>query len=144
MLAKLDMRKLVAAGFVSLCLAAPAALAQNPGTGRGTGTYITPLGFCQFTAQSSAQLLSAVTPTSTTTCTPPAKAAWATVVVETNSIRFRDDGTAPTVSVGMLIAPTSSVPQPFTYNSNMKAIQFIAVLGSPVVDISFYDGPGLP
>ena len=129
--------RLVAAALI---LALGPAAAQNGGNGKPNSVYATPLGYCQFTAQSSAQLLSAVTPTSTTTCTPPARATWAQITVETAGVRWRDDGTAPTASIGMPIAAGGV----FTYNGNMGAIQFIAQSGSPVVDISFYDAPGVP
>ena len=99
----------------------------------GTGnTYINPLGYCQLTASSAAALVS--------TCTGgiPATSQWATICVETANIRWRDDGTAPTTSVGM---PVSS-GQCFYYNSKFSALSVIAQSGSPVLDISFYDGPG--
>jgi hypothetical protein len=134
-------RFLLGTAAIALVLAGRAD-AQIGGNGTPNSTFVKPLGYCQFTAAGSAQLLSAVTPTATTTCTPPSRAAWASIVVETASIRWRDDGTAPTTAIGMLVNPTSTPTM--TYNADFNKIQFIAVTGSPVVNISFYDGPGIP
>lgn len=89
---------------------------------------LTPLGFCQFTA-GSADLVSA-------SCTGgvPQNTVAAVIVVETANIRWRDDGTAPTTTVGMLMLSGSSL----YYQGNLTTLQTVAVSGSPVVDISFY------
>lgn len=131
------MRRLALAVLLLLGTAA-AALAQN-NSARQSSNFITPLGYCQFTASGSATTFAAATPTSTTTCTPPALTAWVTICIETAAIRWRDDGTAPTTSVGMPV----SAGQCFYYNSDLSKLKIIAQTGSPVVDASFYDGPGL-
>ena len=86
-----------------------------------------PTGFCQFTASTAATLA--------TSCSGiPAKSLVAVIVDETQSTRWRDDGTAPTTSVGMLL----SVGSTLTYQGDLTKIQFVAVSGSPVMDVSFY------
>jgi hypothetical protein len=95
--------------------------------------YVMPLGYCQLTASGTAALIS--------TCSGgiPARTVWAIVVVETANIRWRDDGTAPTASVGMPLGPTAAAAA-LTYSGTMSAFEIIAVSGSPVVNISFYSG----
>lgn len=44
--------------------------------------------------------------------------------VEAAQIRWRDDGTDPTASVGMLMSPGDP---PFPYSGNLSAIKFIRV-----------------
>lgn len=126
------------AAVLAFLLLAGSALAQNNAT-RLNSNYITPLGYCQFTASGTATTLAAASPTSTTTCTVPVRTAWATICVETAAIRWRDDGTAPTTSVGMPVAAATC----FYYNGLFSALSIIAQTGSPVVNVSFYDGPGL-
>jgi hypothetical protein len=82
-----------------------------------------PLGYQQITSLASAANL-----------TPPAGATAALITVETASVRWRDDGTAPTTSLGMLL----TAGQSFTYYGNLSAIQFIAVSGSPTVNVAYY------
>lgn len=89
----------------------------------------TPLGFGQLSAISTATALPTI----------PAGAVCAVVAVETNSIRFRDDGTAPTATVGQLVA----VGQPLSIceinaNPGLTAVQFIPTTGSATIDVSYY------
>lgn len=124
------MKKLVAVLFLIDLLGKPA-LAQVHHV-VPSGPYIAN-GYCQLTATGTAAQLS--------TCTGgiPAASTIAEICVETASIRYRDDGTAPTASVGMLVAPASStIPTCFQYGGPLTAFQFIAVSGSPVIDVSFY------
>jgi hypothetical protein len=90
-------------------------------------TSLIPLGFCQLTL-SGATLLTA--------CSGgiPDGAVVAMITVETQNVRWRDDGTAPTSSVGMLVLTGTT----FTYQGNLGRIDFIPATGSPVLDISFY------
>jgi hypothetical protein len=83
----------------------------------------TPLGFVQLNISGATGL-----------GTIPAGASMALIVCETANVRWRDDGIAPTSSVGMLF----SSGQEFQYSGNLLNIQFIAVSGSPVLDVSFY------
>jgi hypothetical protein len=117
----------------ALLLATPA-LAQTPV--RVSGTYI-PLGYCQITSLGSAVALVSA---SCSTGAVPAGATILEICVETAEVRYRDDSTAPTTSLGMPVAPLSStVPFCFQYAATpLSQLQFIAVSGSPVVDVAFY------
>lgn len=109
----------------ALAFTAPAA-AQK----RVSADFIQPLGYCQLTSVSSATAISS--------CSGgiPARAAWAVLCVDTAAIRWRDDGTAPTASVGMPVASG----QCFYYSGTFSTLRVIAQTGSPVVNISFYSG----
>lgn len=109
--------------------------AQTPVIAK-SGPYI-PLGYCQITSLGSAV---ALVTASCSTGSVPAGATITEICVETASVRYRDDGTAPTSSIGILVAPSSSsIPNCFAYAViPLTAMQLIAVTGSPVVDVSFY------
>jgi hypothetical protein len=93
-----------------------------------TGAGGKPLGF---------QQISAVTLASATGLTVPTGATCAYVSVDTASVRRRDDGTAPTTSIGMLLTAGSVLT--FSGLANLSAVKFILVTGgSPVVNVSFY------
>jgi hypothetical protein len=69
----------------------------------------------------------------------PAGANIALLQVDTANVRFRDDGVPPTASVGMQLA---SALLPFEYSGNLGALQFIAVSGNPILNVSFYKRAG--
>lgn len=81
------------------------------------------------------QQISAASLASAQSLTVPAGATWALIQVDTASVRWRDDGTAPTAAVGVALAPGIA---PWLYQGNLAAIQFIALSGSPVLNISYY------
>lgn len=83
------------------------------------------VGYQQITATGSAQSL-----------TVPAGATSAEICVSTAAVRWRDDATDPTTSVGMPIA-AATWPCKF-YTGPLQAFRFIAVSGSPVLDVSYY------
>jgi hypothetical protein len=58
--------------------------------------------------------------------------------VASSSIRFKDDGSAPTSTLGLEIIP--GVP-PYTYAGTLSALQFIAGTGSGILDVGFYRSP---
>lgn len=93
------------------------------GTAGFTNAFQKPLGYQQITSLGTAANL-----------TPPAGATAALITVETAGVRWRDDGTAPTTSIGMPL----SAGQSFTYYGSLSAIQFIAQSGSPVLDVAYY------
>lgn len=96
------------------------------------GIYsMTPLGCGQLALSSTAALLSTVTGGI------PTGARLALITMETADARWRDDGTAPTTAIGMLMKANSWPP--LAYNGDLTAIQFIAVSGSPVLNVAFYD-----
>jgi hypothetical protein len=56
------------------------------------------------------------------------------IVAQTQGVRWRDDGTAPTASVGMPLDPGV----PFAYDGDLNKIRFIEVTASAALNISFY------
>jgi hypothetical protein len=57
------------------------------------------------------------------------------VRTETQAVRFLDDGTAPTTTLGMPLLATDA---PFWYEGNIGQIQFIAETDGAVLDVNFY------
>jgi hypothetical protein len=56
--------------------------------------------------------------------------------IDSNQVRYRDDGTAPTTTTGM---PWVQSQTPcFPYSGNLTAIQFIAVATTTTLSVSFY------
>lgn len=88
---------------------------------------LVPLGYQQIGAST----LAAATP-----LTVPAGAQVAVIRVETADVRWRDDGTPPTASVGFPMLHTDTVP--FEYWGDLSAIEFIAISGSPVLNVLYY------
>ena len=124
-------------GTVNTLGAAGALQANSPTVGLATDQIVkvtsssafpyylySPLGYQQITSLSSAISL-----------TVPTGATLALIVIDSPAVRWRDDGTAPTASVGMLLTVGQS---PFQYSGNLSSIQFIASSGSPILDISYY------
>ena len=91
-----------------------------------------PLGYCQIAA---ADLAAAK---SLTFCASgiPTGANAALLQAEAAPIRFRDDGTAPTASVGNLII--NGLGGQLFYTGSLSAIILIAASGSPILDVAFY------
>jgi len=86
------------------------------------------------------QQISAATLAAATKLTVPPGANFAIIRVEASSVRWRDDGTAPTTSAGMLLNSTDATP--LEYSGTLSAIEFIAVSGSPILDIAYYKSVG--
>lgn len=82
-----------------------------------------PKGFQQLTGMSSATAL-----------TVPAGARIAVLDAEAQNVRWRDDGTAPTATVGMRIIADSEA----VYSGNLAAIQFIAETAGAILNVSYY------
>ncbi len=103
-------------------------LAQSPPVTIYAGK-IKPLGYCQLTSLAASTQLTA--------CTGgiPAGASVADVIIETQSVRYRDDGTAPTATVGMLIAAGGE--KVFT-ETDLSALRFIQTTASASLSVSFY------
>jgi hypothetical protein len=87
-----------------------------------------PLGYCQLTTVSASTLIS--------TCSGgiPAGATLAYIEAEAQSIRYRDDGTAPTTTVGMPIASGAAI----LYAGTLSAVRVIEQTASAKVNILFY------
>jgi len=81
------------------------------------------MGFEQITAISSAK-----------STTVPKGARWAKISASGQPVRWRDDGTAPTGTVGMYIAVNETID----YAGNLNALQFIETTTSAAVNISYY------
>ena len=98
----------------------------------------TPQGYVRVVATTAvAQALASVIVSATTTYVVPTQANLALIVVEGAPVRWRDDGTAPTPSTGMLIQPTLA---PLEYSGNIAALSFIPAVGTTTmtVDVSLY------
>ena len=83
-----------------------------------------PLGFEQLTGLSASKGLQSV----------PDGAVVALFQVDTQNVRWRDDGNAPTSSVGMQLKSEAQM----TYNGDLDAIRFIEEAASGVVNVSYY------
>jgi len=66
--------------------------------------------------------------------TVPSGATLALVVPETENVRWRDDGTAPTASVGMPIFVGASL----SYDGDLNRIRFIEEAASAKLNVSYY------
>lgn len=53
---------------------------------------------------------------------------------ESAAVRWKDDGSAPTTSLGVEIPSNST----YTYLGTLSQIEFIAATGSPILDAAFY------
>jgi len=81
------------------------------------------LGYQQITSLSAATAL-----------TVPTGATMALIVPETQAVRWRDDGTDPTASVGMPVA----VGESLNYDGDLKRIRFIQQTASATINVSYY------
>lgn len=104
----------------------------DPATGAaarpGAPPRLTPLGYCQLTGMSASTALS--------TCAGglPATATVAQLCADTQAVRYRDDGTAPTASIGMPIAAGACL----AYSGSLSAIRFIQSTSGAILNVSFY------
>lgn len=89
----------------------------------GLKTTTTVLGYQQITSLSASTAL-----------TVPAGATMALIVAETQAVRWRDDGTAPTATVGMPLAIGVSL----SYDGDLKAIRFIEQAASAKLNVAYY------
>jgi len=116
------MRRLLAAAAILTASVVPTLASQTIAF-----SNLQPLGFCQIAVSTAVTLSSAC-------ANYPSNSNAIVVVVETAAVRWRDDGTAPTSSVGMFLDIGSTL----TYMGDISKVQFVAVSGSPVIDVSFY------
>lgn len=82
-----------------------------------------PLGYKQTTVAASTGL------------NPPAGAVRALIRTEAKDVRWRDDGTAPTATVGMPLA----IGDTLEYTGDLSAIRFIEQAASALLNITFYE-----
>lgn len=96
---------------------------------------VKPLGYQQITTISSATGLTVpAAPTETVTHAPAARANKAFIIAETQDVRWRDDGTNPTSTVGMLLQKNEE----FWYTGDINAIKFIEVTSGASLSVSYY------
>jgi hypothetical protein len=90
------------------------------------------LGYQQITSLSSAQALTVpgIDPTTGLNLMPTI----AVITAETNAVRWRDDGVAPTASVGMPLAAGVTLQ----YDGDIRKIRFIEQTASAKLNISYY------
>lgn len=81
------------------------------------------LGYQQITSLSAATAL-----------TIPAGTSYAVIQPETQAVRWRDDGTDPSATVGMQLATGSEL----TYDGQLSRIKFIETTASAKLNISYY------
>ena len=62
------------------------------------------------------------------------KPTFALIICETQGVRWRDDGTSPTASVGMPLA----AGVPLQYDGDLNKIRFIQQTASAKLNISYY------
>lgn len=87
-----------------------------------------PLGYQQLTSITAATKL-----------TLPAGATAAIITTEAQNVRWRDDGVAPTASVGQLMKTTDS---PLLYSGTLAALQFINATAGTILNVSYYRAAG--
>lgn len=66
--------------------------------------------------------------------TVPAGANLALIDATSQDVRWRDDGVAPTDTVGTLLLKNT----PFEYSGNLSAIQFIEITSGAALNVSYY------
>ena len=85
--------------------------------------------------QISSATLAAATKLTLPTAVPGGPAAYGVIQNNgTSGVRWRDDGTAPTAAVGMLLPAGSELD----YSGDLALIQFIEVAAGAVLDVNFY------
>ena len=122
-------RSLIASAVV-LCLVGSTQAQTHKDTG---GTYtpgVTPI-YLYVSAGASQMALAVGT---NTTLAVPAGATLAEICVETAAVRYRDDGTAATSSLGIPVASGTC----FQYSGPLASLSFTAQSGSPTIDVSYY------
>lgn len=107
------LKTILAAAFLLMAIPADA----------DVGIRYVPLGYQQITSLSAAAAL-----------TVPTGATSAVIVAEAQAVRYRDDGTAPTSSVGIPMA----VGAVLQYTGRLSAIKFIEQTSGAKLNISYY------
>lgn len=69
-----------------------------------------------------------------TALTVPGGATSAVIVTESQTVRWRDDGVAPTAAIGMPLL----VQQSMTYDGDLSAIRFIEAAATATLNIAYY------
>ena len=113
--------------------------ATNPlpvtgGTSPGGSVYtkpaqLTPLGYVQYS------LTTAATLGTIAGGSIPTGAVYAYVTTEVNAFRYRDDGVAPTASVGFPVVIGSVL---VLQETNLASVQLVSQSGTATLDVGFY------
>jgi hypothetical protein len=96
--------------------------------------FSTPVGYCQATVGTSAQPFTGL-------CFggAPKGATYALICNEGTAVRWRDDGIAPSASVGQILGVgTVTAPICAGFSTDLSAVQFISESASTFLDVSFY------
>lgn len=120
------MRHLLAVAAIAAALCAPAAAQITT-----PGLPVVPVGYCQLTSVDTAVLIS--------TCSGgiPAGANMMLMVAEAQAIRYRDDGTNPSTTVGMPLAVAATI----FYEGTLSKVAVIGQTSGAKVNILFYRSP---
>ena len=86
--------------------------------------YLKAKGYQQITSLSSATAL-----------TVPAGTSVAVIQVQTQNVRWRDDGTDPTTTVGMLLLAGQTLEY---FAADVAVVKFIEVTASAALNVSYY------
>jgi hypothetical protein len=98
----------------------------------GAKTITNQMGYQQITSLSSAQSLTV--PAKDPNTGVNQKPAFALITPETQAVRYRDDGTPPTATVGMPVAVGTTL----RYDGDLSKIQFIEQTASAKLNIVYY------
>ena len=93
--------------------------------------YRKPCGYSQILNATLSAAAGIVLPTSLPAGSVPQMAI---IQAQSGSVRWRDDGTDPTASIGMTIASGGEL----VYYGDLSKIKFISASSSPILDISLY------
>jgi hypothetical protein len=96
---------------------------DDDGQLRVVGGVHEPLGYQQLTSLASAAAL-----------TVPSGARWAWLQAEAADVRWRDDGSNPTASVGMLLKNGAGL----IYDGSLNALRLIEVSASATINVAYY------
>jgi hypothetical protein len=100
----------------------------------GFNQFDKPMGYAQLTSIDTSTLLSSATFGSAATAGLPSGAIAAIFIAETQNLRFRDDGVAPTTSVGMPLY----VGVPFYYTGDLTKVRIISQVAGGKLNASTY------
>lgn len=118
---------------IKFSVLAALALLAGPAVAQVTtpGIPVVPLGYCQLTSLAAAKHFS--------DCSGgvPTGANMAYVEAESQAVRYRDDGTAPTASVGMPIPSGGAI----LYVGTLSAVQIIEQTSAAKINVLFYRMP---
>ena len=84
------------------------------------------------------QVALSVTSSAAVALTVPTDAEFAVISIETQAVRWRDDGTDPTASDGILLPVTTVGPWTYVGTFGLSRISFITTTGTATLNVSFY------